>query len=607
MQQLLTIGVCVTGLTIAAAPALVAQVRVQQQIEIQAPRPGEGPAPVGPNRQMKTGTGRIRGRIVTADAGTAVRRAQVRISGPDIGSKAALTDADGRYEFRDLPAGRFTLTVTKAGFVVMQYGQNRPFEPGRPIELADGQFLDKADVALPRGSVLSGRVVDEFGEPVADAMVSAMRMQFVNGRRRLMNAGRTSQTNDLGQYRLYGLPPGEYFVSATLRSFEMMAMDMMSGPGGPVGSAPASGYAPTYYPATASPGEAQRIAVAVGQELSSVDIALQPVKLARITGTAIASDGKPLAGAMISLVPSMRDAMFFMPGGTSRTSSDGQFTINNVVPGEYSLQARSMGAMMMDMGGGAMVFAMSAGGPAGQAASPRAEPEFANVPVSVSGEDVTGLVVVTTHGGKASGRLVFEGGAKPEGIDAMRVIAPSADPDAGPMPGVGPAPVKGNGTFEVSGLIGTRMFRPINLPHGWTLKSVRLNGADITDTGVELKAGEEVGGIELDLTRQSTSISGFVNDSRGTPVKDYTVVVFSDDQQKWALPMTRWTSSARPDQDGRFKVNNLPPGGYYAIAVEYVASGEWNDPDWLERVRSSATHFSLDEGAGTTLTLKLSR
>jgi hypothetical protein len=579
---------------------------VRQQIEVQAPGPGEGPGPFGPYRQTKTGSGRIRGRIVTSDAGTAVRRAQVRISGPEIGSKAAFTAADGRYEFRDLPAGRFNLTVTKSGYVMMQYGQNRPFEPGRPIELADGQILDKADVALPRGSVVSGRVVDEFGEPVADAMVSAMRMQFVNGRRRLTNAGRGMQTNDLGQFRVYGLPPGEYYVSATLHSFESMGFDMMAGPGGPVGSAPASGYAPTYYPAAASPNDAQRVSVAVGQELSGVDIALQPVKLAKITGTAIGSDGKPLASAMVTLVPNMREAMYFMPGRTSGTSKYGQFTIGNVVPGEYSLQVRSDGPMVLQVGFGEAVFARGPGGPGGPTET-RPEPEFANLPVSVNGEDIAGLVVVTTHGARASGRVVFEGGAKPEEINAVRIIAPAADPDAGPMPGVGATQIKANGAFEMNGLIGARMFRPINLPRGWTLKSIRLNGADITDSGVEFKAGEDVTGIEVDLTQRSTSVSGMVNDSRGTPVKDYTVVVFSDDQQKWALPMNRWTSSARPDQDGRFKVNNLPPGGYYAVAVEYVANGEWNDPDWLERARMGATHFSLDDGASPTLTLKLSR
>ena len=95
-------------------------------------------------------------------------------------------------------------------------------------------------------------------------------------------------TNDLGQFRIYGLAPGEYYVSATLRNMNMMVMDLMGGgAGGPSGSNQTSGYAATYYPSTPSPGDAQRITLAVGQELSSVDIQLQPVKLARITGNAI--------------------------------------------------------------------------------------------------------------------------------------------------------------------------------------------------------------------------------------------------------------------------------------------------------------------------------
>src|SRR5262249_10150596 len=221
-----------------------------------------------PGRQPKVGTGRLRGRAIAGDTGTPLRRAQVRISSPDIGTKTALTDAQGRYEFRDLPDGRFNVSVSKSGFVTMQYGQSRPFEPGRPIELTEGQLMDKADVALPRGSVLAGRVVDEFGEAVAEADVTAMRMQYQNGRRRLSQAGRNATTNDLGQFRIYGLPPGEYYVSATLRNMGTMMIDMLAGAGaagGPTGSNQTSGYASTYYPSTANPGEAQRVALAVGQ------------------------------------------------------------------------------------------------------------------------------------------------------------------------------------------------------------------------------------------------------------------------------------------------------------------------------------------------------
>src|SRR3954469_22580147 len=164
-------------LVLAAMPAFA-----QQSITI---NPGDAPMQMlMPGRTAKTGTARLRGRVLAADTGSIVRRAQVRVSSPDIGTKTAMTDAQGRYEFKELPAGRFTLSVSKSGFVTMQYGQSRPFEPGRPIELTDAQVMDKADVALPRGSAVQGHILDEFGEPVAEASVSAMRMQYSNGRRR---------------------------------------------------------------------------------------------------------------------------------------------------------------------------------------------------------------------------------------------------------------------------------------------------------------------------------------------------------------------------------------------------------------------------------------
>src|SRR6185312_11046975 len=175
----------------------------------------------------------------------------------------AMTDGDGRYEFRDLPGGRYNLSATKAGYVTVQYGQTRPFESGKPLDLADAQLMDKADFSLPRGSAISGRLVDEFGDPIADAVVSAMRSAWAGGRRRLQPTGRTAQTNDLGQFRIYGLSPGDYYVSATFRAGDMVAMDIAmsavtgAGSGGPTGSAPNSGYAPTYFPGTPSGSEAQ--------------------------------------------------------------------------------------------------------------------------------------------------------------------------------------------------------------------------------------------------------------------------------------------------------------------------------------------------------------
>jgi hypothetical protein len=597
--------VCAIVIGAGAVPADAGQV-VNETIRIVSPG-GEGGAMqmLPPGRQAKTGTGSLRGRVLAIDTGSVVRRAQVRISGPDIGTKTALTDAQGRYEFRDLPAGRFNVSVSKSGFVTMQYGQNRPYEPGRPIELVEAQKMEKADIGLPRGSVLAGRVADEFGEAVAEAEVTAMRLQFTNGKRRLVPSGRNGTTNDLGQFRIYGLPPGEYYVSATLRNMSTMVIDMLGGgAGGPTGSNQNTGYAATYYPSTPAPGEAQRVSLAVGQELGSVDIQLQPVRLSKITGTAVASDGKPMTGAMVMLMPTMKDAMQFMPGGSSRTDKDGNFTISNVTPGEYSLQVQSMGGMISAAGANMMTFTMRSD--AGGLAQPSQEREFATATVNIAGEDVTGMMLVGTRGAKATGSISYDSGAKPEGTAAIRITAPSVDVDSGPMPMFGGPNVKDTGAFEVEGLIGQRVFRAANLPKGWILKSVKLNGQDITDKGAEFKPGEDVAGVEIELTNRTTSINGSVTDDRSQPLKDFTVVVFAEDATKWTLPLTRWTASSRPDQDGRFKFANLPPGAYIAIAVEYVAQGEWSDPEWLARAAKKGTRFTLDEGAAKTLDLKLS-
>ncbi len=585
---------------------LPAMAAAQQPIQM---NPGDAPMQfLMPGRTAKTGTGRLRGRVQAADTGAIVRRAQVRISSADIGTKTAFTDAQGRYEFKDLPAGRFSLSVSKSGFVTMQYGQSRPFEPGRPIELTDGQVLEKADVALPRGSAVQGHILDEFGDPVADASVTAMRMQYAGGRRRLTPMGRASVTNDQGYFRVFGLPPGEYYVSASVRTINTMVMDMLGGSGGgPSGSNNNSGYAASYYPGTASPAEAQRITLAVGQELSGADIQLQPVKLAKITGMASGSDGRAMSGALVMLMPTMKEAIALVPGGTSRTDKDGNFTLNGVAPGEYSLQVQSMAAMMS-----AATQAMSMLSGDAPANTPPAQPserEFATATVTVSGEDITGLLLTSTHGAKASGRIVFDGAAPPDNVTALRLIATPTDSDNMPATAsvFGMATVKETGAFEIDSLVGGRNLRLVNPPKGWYFKQLTRDGVDLTDTGFDFKPGENVEGFELVLTTKTQTVTGTVAGVKGDAVKEYTVVVFAEDPQKWTAADTRWVESARADQQGQFKISDLPAGTYLAVAVEYVPQGEWRDPAWLDRAaKGGATRFTLDEGGTRTLDLKLS-
>lgn len=572
------------------------------------PRGGEGLQMPQRGREIKTGTGRIRGRLVAADSGAPVRRAQIRLSGPEILPRSAATDHEGRFEFKDLPGGRFTVRASKGGYVTVNYGQKRPFEPGKPIELVDGQAVDNADIAMPRGSVISGRIVDEFGDPIAETAVTAMRSTWSNGRRRLQPAGRTATTNDLGQYRIYGLPPGEYYVSATVRGTQEMIVAEMAAVmavratavarGG--SDAPTSGYAPTYYPGTAHGHEAQKLSLALGQEAQNADFGLVAVRLVKISGSVISSDGRPSEGVIVSVAPRAGEGGFMIgSGGSARTDANGNFTLTGVAPGDYTLTARTTLSMSSTGEDGTNRFVMTrtiTGGGEGQ------QQEFGSVPLSVGGEDLANVLVATARGATAAGTVVFEGGSRPT-VNRLRISAASLDGGPLGMPG-GSSSVTAEGTFELRGLAGPRIFRVANLPAGWVLKAVRLNGTDITDTGVDIRTGDPISGLEVILTSRTTEVTGGAK-TGNEPAADYTVVIFSEDPEKWRVPMSRHIMTARPDQQGRFQVKNLPPGSYYAVAVEYIAQGDWNDPDVLDRLKSRASRFSIDEGDVKTLELTL--
>jgi len=287
-----------------------------------------------------------------------------------------------------------------------------------------------------------------------------------------------------------------------------------------------------------------------------------------------------------------------MMSGSARSDKNGNFTISNVSPGEYTLQTRALQIMTSGNGDNMMFTArVGIGADGGDA-------ESGSLPVTVAGDDLSNVVIVTSKGATASGHLTFEGGAKPTTLTNIRVTASPVEMD-GPMMGLaGPGSVKADGTFELRGLSGTRIVRAAGLPPGWMLKSVRVNGNDVTDSGIDFKAGEAVTGVDVVLTSKLTEVNGTVKAGSET-AKDYTLVVFADDSQKWSLPNSRYVTGTRPDQEGRFQVKNLPAGGYLAIAVDYLAQGEWNDPEVLERLKSKATSFSLDEGQTKTLALSL--
>jgi hypothetical protein len=571
------LAVVVALVTIADPAGLVAQRGVQ------IPRPGGGGGLRTPPRDVgerTVGTAVIRGRVLTADTATPIRRAQIRAVAPgNRDTRLVTTDVDGNFELRDLPAGRWELTASKGGFVTMRYGQRRPFEAGRPIELADGQVMQQVNFALPRGAVITGRLVDEYGDPVAGARVQALRYQVVQGTRRLMPTSAAAQTDDTGAFRLYGLMPGEYYVSAILRALPFDATDE------------GTGYAPTYYPGTGSVTEAQPVTLAVAEE-ATISFSLLPVRTARISGSVVNSVGLPLLNGMVMLLAA--DAVGGPPlafGAANRIRPDGTFVVSNVAPGSYTLVATN-------------------GGPGGRFGGD-AQAELGSVPVAVGGEDLTGITIVTGRGATLTGTITAAQGSS-AGLPTSNVrIAAQPSQLQGGLGGLPggfgnrAADVQRDGTFTLTNLFGPRLIRVNGLPPEWMLEAVLVNGMDVTDRPIDFQPNDEIAGARVVLTDRVTQVEGAVLGRDGKPSRDFTVVVFPDDETRWAAP-SRYLRSARPDQQGLFKIRALPPfDRYLAVAVDYLEQGEESEAQFLASMRDRATSFRLRPGETASVSLKL--
>jgi hypothetical protein len=550
-----------------------------------------GGMPPRDNMPAPTGTARISGRVVAADTGSPIRRAQINVNSREVQfNRSVTTDGEGRYEIASLPAGRYRLFVDKSGYVALEYGQARPFEAGKPLDIADGQALERIDFSLPRGSAITGRITDEFGDPITDVQVQALRYQFLNGERQLVNAGRSAQTDDLGAYRIFGLMPGDYVVRASMRP---------NMPGGPRGAdVEPIGYPGTYYPGVTDVSQAQTVTATLGQELSSIAFPLVPARLSRISGTVMGSDGRPLPGAMVMIRARSSGGMGalrmnIINGGNNQVRPDGSFELANVPPGDYLLDVQQRPQMARGLGDINV-----------------SQLEFASMPVSVSGGDIDNLTIVTTPGVTASGRVVYQGQGAPNTTQSMQVIA--VPPSGGPSPigtllnakALGGGRVGRDNTFELRGIAGPQMLRVQGVPAGWTLKSITVDGIDITDAAYDFKPGNNMTGLVVTITDRVTDLTGTVRDGRGQPVTDYVLVAFSEDTKLWG-PQSRYVQTTRPNQNGTFSIKGLPPGRYLAAVVPALENGLQNDPAVLEQLRARARGFLLSDGQMLNLNLEM--
>jgi hypothetical protein len=519
-----------------------------------------------------TETGRISGVVLRGDNGQPLEGAQLRLvrweGGRGRQFPPVRTDAQGRYAVEKLPAGEYGISFSAEGFVSLELGQRRPQELPRRIRLIEGQHAADVEMTLPRTAAIEGQVLDEFGDPVPGITIQVARVQYAAGKHRLMPMGsQGTPTDDLGRFRVFNLPPGEYYLVA------------LSGPF--AGAETSAGFAITYFPGTANPQDAQPVTVGVGADVTGVTIPMSPAPMSTISGVTTDEHGTPMRSE-IMLLPTSGGDVRAMIMSRVPTSPTGSFLFRNVAAGTYTLQAfgRPVG-----------------GGNLGRA-------PFGATLVTVDG-NVGNVVVTILPGTTLRGRIILDGDGPLPDLSRVAVFPAPVNFATGPVGGGPPDSVTlPDGTFETKNMNGSRVIRVNVGAAGWILKQVTRDGVDVTDRPIDFQKGD-VQGVEVTLTNRVATVKGTVTDGN-IPAPDTSVLIFAEDPALWAFP-SRYLAAARSDASGSFTATGLPAGDYLVIAVPPVTGADWQDPAVLATYQGLATRVSVPAGASATTSLRLVR
>lgn len=595
------------------------------------------PAGVLAEPQKAPGTGLIVGQVIDAVSGKPMSGAIVTISGAGAAGRAGglpvqpalppriLTGPDGRFVFRDLPQGSFSISATKSGYSEGAYGRRRPGGPSQQVTLSEDERIGDIVVRLWKQAAISGSVVDEAGEPLVGVQVRALRRSFATGRRRFVSAA-TASTDDRGMYRLGSLVPGEYAVVTSTRQvsvplsaaqesqrtgtavastvFEMGGTTSVPGTpmglqtgnvvyplgrGVPIPPPPVGGrlfvYPATFHQSADALAQAMMVTLASGEERGAIDLQLHPVTTARVSGTIVGPDPAGVTVPIRLRTLNDDDPAVDQDWPATVTDQQGGFTFPAVPAGEYSLRVAT-----------------------------RVQPmHWAEVPLTVGRSDVDGLTVNLQPGLRISGRVEFDGQlARPTDAQLAQVpvIIEQAD-IAWDMPGrTPPTRIDASGQFTTQGFAAGRYYVRIGgSPVGWMFRSAMHNGRDLSETPLDLHGGDATG-IVITFTDRWTGMRGVVRSPQGTPSAGHveaTVVVFPTDPQAWTDfgPSPRRVRSAPTRRSGEFSFTSLPPGDYYAVALSDHLAADWQGPKFMDVLAQVATRVTIGEGEQKTQDLRL--
>lgn len=507
-------------------------------------------------------------------------------------SVATRTDARGRFVFRNVEPGTFMLTFSASGYVRQEYGQ-RTF-PGRGalIRVVSGQPVQPLEVGLtPTGSV-SGTVRDADGLPLTGVPIRLMRPTYdVNGDRMLRPFAAIAQTDDRGQYRIFFVTPGSYYINAGTPQGPPGTGDTRLGP-----NEIRNFYTSRYYPGAADIAFASTIDIRPGADMRGIDFTLARQEGVRVIGRIIdGATGQASADVDVDLIyrdPGTGwDYGLDYRGRTEAVYEDGRFEFRNVLPGAYTLTASVDEVADPDI------------------RSDLRPKRMAYTPVRVADSDVEGIAVTLVPGTALSGQVRVEGANSvadaflrdsPLGV----TLEPMENGARPRIPGL-PEPTYGGVAEDGSFIIGNVLPGEYRLAVTWLrenfyVKSARFGSRDILTEPFEFTSGE--GGIlDILMSPGVAMVEGVVTDDSLSPVAGAQVVLIPERSRH----RPELFKAVQSDQNGRFTMPNIAPGSYKLYAWEAIEPYGWFDLERAARYEPYAVGMDLGESAHMAVNVTL--
>lgn len=533
--------------------------------------PNDAPKAVRPEDKCS-----IEGTVVSATTGEPLKKAHLylrpmgAVNGIPYGT---VTDSSGRFTFDNVDPGRYNFTATRNGYVMQGYSPQGGTNRNAMLTLANGQTLKEVVFKLTPQGVITGRVVDEDGEPLANVMIQCMTFGYQRGRRQLMPSNGMN-TNDLGEFRLHGLRPGKYIISATYRSPDMyMPVERIVG-SPQAAQAADEGYAMTYYPNTTSAESASRIEIVPGAVIQGIDMRLVRTRTVRIKGhitTGFATKGRRNANVMLM----SRDGVGFGAPRAFVRPMDGQgnFEMRGVAPGSYILSANYI---------------------------EDSKAYSARMPIEVGNSNIEGIELTLAPPAEIQGRIVIEDNGDLKAASVNVNLMPRSP---GPIMGGVGSPVGDKLVFKLSNVTPDPYDVSVyGLPENFYIKSIRMGDQDVTDTGVDFTQGVPAGEMTVVLNPNGGQIEGTVQNSSSQPAAGVTVTLIPDASHRSVAWLYKSTST---DQNGHFTMKGVRPGDYKLYAWEEIEPGAYQDPEYVKPYESAGEALSVKESAHENVQLKV--